>query len=61
MRNIFTKTSDNNKLNEFPEKREIMNLEPDREVLMLISQFAKVYHVDKQMKRNGFYIPLILN
>jgi len=60
MRNIFTKTSDyiglfDGKMEEEP------NMEPSMEVLMFISQFAKVYYVERRMRRFAFSVPVILN
>ena len=60
MRNIFTKTSDNIGL--FDRKvEEEPNMEPSLEVLMFISQFAKVYYVERRMRRFAFSTPVILN
>jgi len=59
MRNIFTKTPNN--FNEFGSKGgEIISMEPSREVLMFISQFAKVYYVEKRINDFAFS-PIILN
>jgi len=62
MGNIFTKTPYNN-FSGLPESREWekSRMEPNMEVLMFISQFAKVYYVEKQMTRFAFSAPIILN
>jgi len=61
MRNIFTKTQNN--FNELTGGMGEMSLslEPSKEVLMFISQFARVYYVEKRMKEFGFFSPMILN
>ncbi len=61
MRNIFTKTPNNfNELSEDKEEEKV-NLEPSKEALMFISQFAKVCYVEKRMKKITFSTPMILN
>jgi hypothetical protein len=61
MRNIFTKTPDN--FNGFFERKEEenQNMEPRMDVLMFISQFAKVYYVEREMRKFTFSTPIILN
>ena len=60
MRNIFTKTPNNfNEL--FERKGEEPNMEPRMDVLMFISQFAKVYYVETRMRKFAFSTPMILN
>ena len=61
MRNIFTKVPDNfNGLFESKGEEE-PNMEPSREVLIFISQFAKVYYVERRMRNFAFSTPMILN
>jgi hypothetical protein len=61
MRNIFTKTPDDfGKLSK-ETKEEKLKMEPDKEVLMFISQFAKVYYVERQLGGLAFASPMILN
>jgi len=61
MRNIFTATPNN--FNELSGGRggESINMEPNNEVLLFISQFAKVYYVERRRKNFAFSTPIILN
>ncbi len=61
MRNIFTKSSNN--FNELSGGmgEDTINMEPSKEVLMFISQFAKACYWEKRMKDLGFLSPIILN
>ena len=61
MRNFFTKTSNN--FNELSggKGEEKTSMEPSKEVLMFISQFAKVYYVEKRLNEFAFFSPMILN
>ena len=58
MRNIFTKTSNN--FNELfgGKGEEKTSMQPSREALMFISQFAKVYYVERRMKEFAFSMVL---
>ena len=58
MRNIYTKTWSNfSSLS--PSRRDSL-LEPRKEVLAIISQFARVYYIEKPM-RFAFSVPMFLN
>ena len=57
--NVYTYTTWNNFSRLSKYKKE--NLEPSKEVLAIISQFAKVYYVEKPMRGLVFSIPMILN
>jgi hypothetical protein len=63
MRNTFTTTP--NELEEMSDEEQQyekkIKLEPDKNVLMFISQFAKVYHVENRAKTSSCYISMILN
>jgi len=61
MRNIFTTAP--NSFNELSGGRggERINMEPSQEVLLFISQFAKVYYVERRRKDFAFLSPIILN
>ncbi len=61
MRNIFTKIPNN--FNELigGMGEEKINMEPSNEVLMFISQFAKVYYVEKRVAELALLTPVILN
>jgi len=56
MRNVYTKTWNN--FSSLPHRGK--KLEPRKEVVAIISQFAKVYYIEKPM-RFAFSIPMILN
>jgi len=61
MRNIFTKTPNGFNGLSGGKGEGRTNMEPSREALMFISQFAKVYYVEKRMKEFAFSTPMILN
>ena len=60
MRNIYTNTKTWSNFNHLSLNRRDHLLEPRKEVLAFISQFAKVYYIEKPM-RFAFSIPIILN
>jgi hypothetical protein len=61
MRNIFTKSSNNFNGLSGGMGEETINMEPSKEVLMFVSQFAKAYYWEKRMKDLGFLPAIVLN
>jgi hypothetical protein len=56
-----TKPNELEEMSDEEQGRKKMKLEPEKSVLMFISQFAKVYHVERRTTKNGCCIPMILN